>query len=330
MDQLNFPRPRPAAVGLVAADRPPPPTDLVGPGDVLEINVYEAGVTLFASNTAGSGQANGGASPGVQVQKLPSSRVDDNGDIIVPYAGKIHVAGRTVEEVQTLIQRSLRRLSQNPQIIVTLSQAITNSIIVGGEVARPGRLLLQTNRETVEDVIALSGGYRGNARDLVLRLTRGTQSYSLRLSELVEQKQSDVRVLPGDKIILLSSPLSYSVLGASGRVDQIPFSRSSVTLAEAIAAAGGVNPNSGDPASIFLFRYEPGEGASRQATVYHLNMSVAGAYFLAQRFDIQDGDVLYFGNAASNRPARLFQLVSQLFTPVLSVTAAVQTVQNSR
>ena len=45
---------------------------------------------------------------------------------------------------------------------------------------------------------------------------------------------------------------------------------------------------------------------------------------------MRDKDVLYFGNAAANQPSKVIQLISQLFSPILTVTSAVQTVQNSK
>lgn len=303
----------------------PPPTDMVGPGDVLDINIYEAGVTLFS----GAGSTGIGVNPGVQAQRLPPTRVDDLGDITIPYAGTLHVAGVTTGEVEAMIRNSLDRLSQNPQVLVTLNQAITNSIIVAGEVVRPGRLVLQTNRETLSDVIALSGGYRGNAKDLMLRVIRGTQSVDVRVNDLVENPKLDVRAYPGDRLMLINDPRTYAVLGASGRVEQLPFSRSSVSLAEAVANAGGVNHGIGNPAAIFLFRYVRDEQGNDVPVVYHLNMMETGSYFVAQRFAMRDKDVLYFGNAAANQPSKLIQLISQLFSPILTVTSAVQTVQRS-
>ena len=305
-------------------DLPPPPTDMIGPGDVLDISIYEAGVTLFAS-----GVREVAATPGVQAQKLPPSRVDDNGYISIPYAGRINVAGHTLHETETMIRSALRGMSQNPQVLITLSQAITNSVIVGGEVARPGRLVLQTNRETLSDVIALAGGYRGNGKDLTLRVVRGSNIVDIRANDLVDNPALDMRAYPGDRITLINNPRTYSVLGASGQVAQIPFSRSSVSLAEAIATAGGSHPNQGDPAAIFLFRYAKDEQGRDTPVAYHINMMMTGSYFLAQRFTMQDGDVLYFGNAAANQPSKLAQLISQLFTPLMTVTSAVQTVQNA-
>ena len=322
--------PIPDAVVSPAALLPelaPPPTDRIGPGDILDINIYEAGVTLFSNGSSAGGLNQIAASPGVQVQKLPPTRVDDLGDITIPYAGVLHVAGITTGEVEAMIRNSLSRLSQNPQVIVTLSQAITNSIIVGGEVARPGRLVLQTNRETLSDVIALAGGYRGEAKDLLLRIVRNGQSVDIRINDLVENPDLDIRAYPGDRFMLIDDPRTFSILGASGRVEQVPFRRSTVSLAEAIATAGGANPNIGNPAAIFVFRYVRDEQGNEQPRVYHINMMKTGSYFLAQRFAMRDKDVLYFGNAAANQPSKLIQLISQLFSPVLTVTAAVQAVK---
>jgi polysaccharide export outer membrane protein len=319
-----------APLGALLPELTPPPTDMIGPGDVLDISIYEAGVTLFSGTGGGSGGLSQIAvNPGVQVQKLPSTRVDDLGDITIPYAGTLHVAGITTGEVEAMIRHSLERLSQNPQVIVTLGQAITNSIIIGGEVIKPGRLVLQTNRETLSDVIALAGGYRGNAKDLLLRIVRGTQSVDVRVSDLIDNPKLDVRAYPGDRLLLISNPWTYSVLGASGRVEQIPFSQSSTSLAEAVATAGGVNPGIGNPAAIFVFRYNKDGQGNEVPVVYHLNMMKTGSYFVAQRFAMRDKDVLYFANAAANQPSKLIQLISQLFSPILTVTSAVQTVQNS-
>jgi polysaccharide biosynthesis/export protein len=330
----DLPPPPAATASAQLAEIAPPPTDLIGPGDILDITIYEAGVTLFS---AGSANAGGGdlrsgqvpLNPGVQAQKLPSTRVDDDGNITIPYAGKLQVRGHTVSEVENKIRSSLRGLSQNPQIIVTQSQVITNSVIVGGEVARPGRLVLQTNRETLSDVVALAGGYRGSARDLMLRINRLGQNVDIYLNDLNDNPMLDSRVHPGDRLMLINNPRTFSVLGAPGIVGQIPFSRSRVSLAEAIAQSGGASPNAGDAAAIFVFRYVTDANGTETPFVYHINMMKPGAYFLAQRFAMRDKDLLYFANAAANQPAKMMQLVSQLFTPVTTALVAVQTVQNA-
>lgn len=327
-DPVKLP-PQAAVQKLPLPDLAPPPTDQVGPGDVLGISIYEAGVTLFGGSVSASLQENGAFDPSVKVQSLPPTRVSDDGFITVPYAGRLQVAGKTVDQVRAQITAGLRGFSQNPQVLVTLRDAITNSIIVGGEVSKPGRLVLQTNRESLSDVLALAGGYRGSAKDLSLRVTRSGVTVDLRLSDLIDHPDLDVRAYPGDRLLLEQSPYSYSVLGAAGRIEQLPFSRSSTSLAEAISTSGGPNPNLGDAAAVFIFRYEKDTNGQAKPIVYHINMMRPGSYFLAQQFAMRDKDVLYFGNARANQPSKMIQLISQLFTPFITVISAAQVLKNN-
>lgn len=308
-----------------------PPTDQVGPGDVLDISVYEVGVTLFGGSGA---VAPTGFDSSAKAEKLPPARVDDEGYIQLPYIGRLSVAGQTPAMIAAQIRSSLRGISQNPQILVSLREAITNSVIVGGEVTRPGRLVLPTNRETLSDVIALAGGYRGNARDLSVRVTRQGTTSEFRLSAILTGTERDARAFPGDRISILSVPRSFSVMGAPGRVEQLPFSGTSVSLAEAIATAGGANPALGDAQAIFVFRIVPDTPGpdgkpSERGVVYHINMMRAGGYLIAQRFAMRDKDVLYIGNARANQPSKLIQIISQLFAPIVTVTSAVQVLRSN-
>jgi polysaccharide export outer membrane protein len=329
VDAATLP-PAPTVPPMRLTDLAPPPTDMVGPGDVLSITIYEAGVALFGGGGGGlASQAAAGFDPSVKAQTLPPSRVDDNGDIIVPYAGRLRVVGKTVGEIQEQIRVSLKGLSQNPQVIVTMNQVITNSVIVSGEVARPGRLVLQTNRETLSDVVALAGGYRGASKDLTLRVFRRDDNVDVRLGDLVDNPAMDVRAYPGDRFMLINNPRSFSVLGASGRVENMPFIRSDISLMEAIATSGGSHPQLGDPKAVFVLRYVADEQGETKPVVYHINMMNTGSYFLAQRFAMRDKDVLYFGNSEANQPSKMIQLISQLFSPIMTVVSVAQVLDNN-
>lgn len=305
---------------------PPRPTDLLGPGDVLNITIYEAGVALFGNSALRTAAAAGGAAVDTtsSAERLPLVRVDDYGYIKVPFVGRIRAAGHTAAELQAIIQSGLRGMSQDPQVMVSIDQSITNSIILAGEVARPGRLVLATNRESLVDAIALAGGYRGNAKDAVARVQRDGETFEVRLSDLLDMPQEDIQVAPGDRITVISRPQSFSVLGAPNKSDEVVFPRSRLTLAEAVALAGGANPNAGDAAAIFVFRYVKQPNGTERPTVFHLNMMRAGAYLLSQRFRMRDGDVLYVGNARANQPAKFVQLLSQLFVPIATARAVAQ------
>jgi polysaccharide export outer membrane protein len=323
LEDISSLPPPPVAVPLSLTNLAPPPTDMIGPGDVLDIAVYESGVTLFGG-AAKTGAEGGAFDSSAKVERLPGNRVDDAGDIQLPYAGRLHVAGRTVGDVEGQIRNALRGYSQNPQVLVTVREMITNSVIIAGEVNKPGRLVLPTNRETVSDVIALAGGYRGDAKDLAVRLQRRDVTDEFRLSDAVSGDQETLRLYPGDRLSIVRAPRTFSVMGAPGKIELFPFAGGKVSLAEAVAQAGGSNAAFGDPAAIFVFRYVTDKDGMARPVVYHMNMMKAGNYFLSQRFAMQDKDVLYIGNARANQPSKLIQIISQLFSPIVTVTSAVQ------
>lgn len=292
----------------------PPPTDLIGTGDVLDIAIYEAGAAVFGGSAVASSLTT--AAPTSQVERLPPYRVDDSGNIRVPYAGLIRAAGRTTLELESAIRAGLRGMSENPQVLVTIREVVANSVILGGEVQKPGRLVLPTNRETLSDVVALAGGYRGDAKDLTVKVQRQGMRADLRLSDLLTHSAEDLRVYPGDRISVIRQPWTFAVMGASGKTEHVTFTAPRVSLAEALASTGGTNPASGDPKAIFVFRFINEQGEEKPV-VYHINMMEAQSYFVSQRFVMRDKDILYVGNARANQPAKFIQILSQLFTPVI-------------
>jgi polysaccharide export outer membrane protein len=194
---------------------------------------------------------------------------------------------------------------------------VANSVILGGEVLKPGRLVLPTNRETLSDVIALAGGYRGDAKDLTVKVQRQGERVDLRLSDLLTTPVQDLRVYPGDRISVTRQPWTFAVMGAPGRTEHVTFTAPHISLAEALATAGGSNANSGDPKAVFVFRFERDADGKEVPLVYHINMMKAQSYFVSQKFAMHDKDILYIGNARANQPAKFIQILSQLFTPVI-------------
>jgi polysaccharide export outer membrane protein len=105
-------------------------------------------------------------------------------------------------------------------------------------------------------------------------------------------------------------------------------------LAEALAKAGGLQDFRSDPAGVFLFRYEsptvigalgrkPSDVApdGKVPVVYRLDLSDAKAYFAAERFPVEDKDVLYVANADLTELQKFLGLVNTLTGP--AVTGAV-------
>ncbi|MCE7798398.1 polysaccharide export protein [Sphingobium sufflavum] len=293
--------------------------NLLGVGDTLQVVIYEAGVSLFASSGISQGSVSDTGS--AKGQTLPPITIDETGQISIPFAGRIRADGMTTYELQEVISSRLRGKSQSPQVLVSIANPVSQAVLIGGEVTRPGRIVIATGRETLWDSITLAGGYRGDPSDLIVRLTRGSQILEERVSHLARSSVKDTRILPGDRIQVYRQPLTFTAFGAPGKVDQFAFGKEDLNLIEAVARVGGSNPSAGDPSAIFVFRYVAEDGVEKPV-IYYLNMKKTGSYFLAQKFAMKAQDVLYIGNARSNQPSKLIQIIGQFFSPFLMIRTA--------
>jgi polysaccharide export outer membrane protein len=323
----------------------PARTDTIGPGDELAISVFEIGSGLFAGGgTAPAAEAqpgSAGISTAATRENLPTIAVDARGDINVPYIGLIHAGGHTPEQVGALIEAGLRSHSQDPQVVVTVSQNIANTVIVAGDVNKPGRVPLSLARERLLDVIALAGGPTHPAQDMVVVLTRRGHSGEARLNEVQTSDAANVAMWPQDRVRLIDRPRTYTVFGAT-HVAETPLDADRVSLAEAVARAGGPLDERADPNAVFLFRYEAPGVAERLGVaagdtgsgigggpsggvpiIYHLDMIQTDSYFLAQKFPMRDKDVIYIANARTDALGKFLGLISGLFTPAI-ITRSLQ------
>jgi len=66
-------------------------------------------------------------------------RVDANGDVQVPIAGSVSVVGKSPEELATVIEDRLRAsYVKNPKVTVTVTETVSQTITIDGEVRTPG------------------------------------------------------------------------------------------------------------------------------------------------------------------------------------------------
>ncbi|GBR51646.1 capsule polysaccharide export protein [Neokomagataea thailandica NBRC 106555] len=315
----------------------PSTNDRIGAGDVLAITVFELGSGLFApsSGASGAASANGlsaGPAANVTNQNLPPTQVEADGTIFVPYVGRLRAAGLTPQALANNISNSLAGKSQNPQVMVRISSDIANTVIVSGEVHRPGRVVLSTAQEHLSDVIAIAGGAVYSPEDSHIELVRGDKLGATDLGTLQSFPQEDIHAHPGDRIHVIYQPRSYTVFGAAGiQATETPFKSPHVSLAEALARVGGPNDNRADPNAAFLFRFEDPVAAKALGldtpptpkgipVVYQLDMMNPSSYFLAQNIPMKTKDVLVIANARTNKFYKIDQLISTLVGPMITAT----------
>jgi polysaccharide biosynthesis/export protein len=303
-----------------------PPQPRIGVGDSVVVSIWEAaGGGLF------SAAPNDQVSSGSRSVTIPEQIVGEDGSISVPFAGRIHVAGRLPLEVQRDIEKRLADKAIEPQVIVTITKSQTNVVTINGEVVKGARVPLSIKGDRLLDLIAEAGGAKSPIYETYVRLSRDGVTATIPMEALVSDPAENIYAQPGDVLTLVKRPETFTVFGATGANAQINFPSEHMTLIEAMAKAGGLQDLRSDPAGVFLMRFEPPAvvralGRPVLATgpegmtpvVYRLDMSDAKAYFLAQRFPIEDKDIIYVANADMDELQKFFTLLNTLTGPVIT------------
>jgi polysaccharide biosynthesis/export protein len=303
-----------------------PPAPKIGIGDTVTVTIWEAaGGGLFGASPIA------GVSPGSRSVTIPEQVVARDGAISVPFADRIPVAGKSQLDVQSTIERRLAEKAIEPQVIVVVTKSVTNAATVSGEVVSGSRVPLSVNGDRLLDLIALAGGAKAPVYETFVRLSREGVTATIPMETLVSDPAENIYAWPGDVLTLVRIPQTFSVFGATGQNVQLSFNAERMTLAEALAKAGGLQDLRADPAGVFLFRFEPpavvgalkaaplaiGPGGS-SPVVYRLDLSDANSYFFAQRFPVEDKDIIYVANARLNELQKFFNLLNTITGPVIT------------
>ncbi len=301
-------------LGRAFHDRRGPSEIRFGVGDTVSVTVFEAAAGgLFIP-------ADAGVRPGNYVT-LPNQQVDTQGNITVPYAGPIKAQGRTAVQVQAAIVAALKNRALEPQAVVALVDQRASSISVLGEVGTPSRFPASASGERLLDAISRAGGPRNPGYDTWVMLEREGRQAAAPFAALLEQPANNIFVRPQDTIYVFTQPQTFVAFGASGQQGQFPFGAWRLSIAEALGKAGGLNDNLADPASVYLYRGERREVAEQLGVdctrfggpvipiIYSLNLRDPNGYFLAQKFEMRNKDVIFTSNASSVETSKILTYV---------------------
>jgi polysaccharide export outer membrane protein len=186
----------------------------LGPGDQLQIQVY--GEPPLS-----------GAFP-----------VNDRGELNYPLLGDVSVAGKTADEVATLLHDQLAAgYLVEPSVTVWLDAHNSQPVPVLGAVAEPGLYFL-TGKTTVLELLSQAGGVLGGTASEV-RVTHGGDRSNVTVvpfQPLVAEGQGNLVLRAGDLVYVPESLVS--VMGSVGQPGEVAY-RENLTVSQAIAAAGG-------------------------------------------------------------------------------------------
>ena len=204
----------------------------VGPGDVLEVSIWEAPpAALFGAATVDSRLG----MTSTRASALPEQMVAADGTVNVPFAGSVPVAGKSPQQIEKEISRRLAGKANQPQVLVRVIRNATSNVTVVGEVAQSVRMPLTAMGERLLDAIAAAGGVRQPVNKVTVQLTRGSTVYAMPLARVIESPEENVPLRPGDVVTVHFQPLSFTVLGATGKNEEINFEAQGISLAQALA-----------------------------------------------------------------------------------------------
>jgi len=125
----------------------PGTTLTLGPGDVVNIQVYG------------------------RPELSSTSYVADDGTLQMPLAGSVQVSGLSPAQASQLLADALKKgkFLVNPQVSIILSQFRSQQVSVLGDVRSPARFPVEA-RTTVFDLLAQAGGITENGADVIYLL----------------------------------------------------------------------------------------------------------------------------------------------------------------
>ena len=302
----------------------------IGPGDVVEISIWEAPpATLFGTGAA-AGADSRSATSGARAVVLPDQMVDRDGSLNVPFAGKVQAAGQTLRAIEAEIVKRLNGKAHLPEVTLRQTRNVSAAVTVVGEVASSARVPITPAGERLLDALALAGGVRQPVSKMTLQVTRGANYYAMPLDAVIRDPRQNVPLRAGDVVTAIFQPLSFTALGATGKNEEVNFEAQGITLAQALARAGGLIDSRSDAQGVFIFRMEPQAALDwpRQPVsttpegmvpvVYRVDLKNPSSFFVMQSFAVNNKDILYVSNAPATELQKFLNLVFSVAYPVLT------------
>ncbi len=278
----------------------------VGPGDVLQITVWDHPELTIPAGSLRSSEESG-------------NWVHNDGTIFYPYVGIINVEGLKVTEIRDMITERLSRYIENPQVDVSVAAFRHKRIYVTGEVDEPGLYPVTNVPTRLIDAIGEAGGLTPAADWSSVVLTRNGKDYRLSLRDIYQYGNTSQNVLLQPNDVVNVNPVTDAkvfVLGEVGQASSLQMGRNGLTLAEALAENGSFNQQESDASGVFVFRKAP-MGADHGIDIYQLNAKDAAALVMADSFDLRERDIVYVTAAPLVKWNRVLRLLVPSMTTLL-------------
>jgi polysaccharide export outer membrane protein len=119
-------------------------------------------------------------------------RIDNDGQVTLPFVGRIELAGLTVTDAEKQLTDQLSKFIQHPQIQLNVVESHSQPVSVFGAVRNPGSYQLE-GRKTLAEILSMAGGLRPDAGK-TLKLTRRTAWGPIPLPASDQRTTGDITV----------------------------------------------------------------------------------------------------------------------------------------
>jgi len=144
---------------------------------------------------------------------------------------------------------------------------------------------------------------------------------------VIRDPRQNIPLRAGDVVTALFQPLSFTALGATGKSDEINFEARGISLAQALARAGGLVDTRSNAEGVFIFRFEseqalrfsadvPTTPDGRVPVIYRVDLKDPRSFFVAQSFPMENKDVLYIANAPGSELQKFLNLLLSTIYPI--------------
>lgn len=303
---------------------------IIGPGDILEVSVWETPPAMLFGAVVLDPKV---GPTTTRVVTFPEQMVTQEGMITMPFAGWVPVQGRSTQEIEKDIVKRLTGKANKPQVLVRVIKNNTSNVTVVGEVNASTLMPLTPKGERLLDAIAAGGGVKQQVSRMALQLSRDHITATMPFDAVIRDPRQNILLKPGDVVTALYQPQSFSVLGATGKNEEIPFEAQGISLAQALARSGGLNDNRADARGVFVFRFEDARLMDTQDTaartvdgtvpvVYQVDLRDPASFFVTQNFPVQDKDVIYVANSPEAEFNKFLRLVVSVAVPSVTINRA--------
>ena len=269
----------------------------IGPLDMVQVVVWE-----HPELTSPMGQ-----------YQTAGQKVTTDGKLFYPYAGELQAAGLTAQELRAEITKRLSdKILNDPQVDVRVTGYNSRKAFVAGSVEKPGFVSFDENPMTLPDMVAGVGGFTKEADLTALQLRRGDKVYSINYLNAFSSNLPLERMLvqPDDQLFVPTLSETQKdkkayVMGEVGRPGIVSIQNDKLTLAEALATAGGLQALNATSRGIYVIR----NTSEKQIDVFQLNAKNAMALAMADRFELNPRDIVYVDASGLATWNRLISLI---------------------